>query len=75
MTAALEAAEVGALKVLRALYAHGALLTLKNSHGDGALELARWARDGERVRAWLRASGVQPNEPEEDERYQAEDTS
>ena len=64
---ALEAADAGRLKALKLLHEHGADLHAVNQHGDGALELSRWARDAEGIKAFLKSEGVVARVPEHDE--------
>eukprot|EP00967_Tisochrysis_lutea_P131290 scaffold228098_cov36-Tisochrysis_lutea.AAC.2 len=58
MTPFLEAADSAALRTLQALHRAGADIHATDEHGDGALEIARWGHDVERVRDWLHTIGL-----------------
>lgn len=59
-TAVLEAADAGALRCLQALHRGGADMHVRDEHGDGAVERARWTKQADAVREWLGSVGVQP---------------
>ena len=64
MTPFLEAADAGNVALLKLLHQHGADVHKVTSNGDGALELAKWARDSDEISEWLKGLGVKPQETE-----------
>ena len=64
MTPFLEAADAGNFALLKLLHQQGADVHKVTSNGDGALELAKWARDSDEISEWLKGLGVKPQEPE-----------
>ena len=65
MTAFLEAADGGNLPMLKLLHAQHADVHKVSSNGEGALELAKWARDSDDIAEWLKSVGVKPQEGHE----------
>lgn len=65
MTAFLEAADGGNLPMLKMLHAQHADVHKVSSNGEGALELAKWARDSDDIAEWLKSVGVKPQEGHE----------
>ena len=65
MTAFLEAADGGNLPMLKLLHAQHADVHKVSSNGEGALELAKWARDSDDIAEWLKRVGVKPQEGHE----------
>ena len=65
MTAFLEAADAGYLPMLKMLHALHADVHKLSSNGDGALELAKWARESDDIAEWLKGAGVKPQEHHE----------
>ena len=55
----------GNLPMLKMLHAQHADVHKVSSNGEGALELAKWARDSDDIAEWLKSVGVKPQEGHE----------
>ena len=62
MTPFLEAADAGNLPMLKMLHAEHADVHKLSSNSEGALELAKWARDSDNIAEWLKSVGVKPHD-------------
>ena len=66
MTALLLAAEASSLDTVKLLVSYRADVHARNLNDEGAIELSRWGRDSDELRAFFEEHGVKPPEHMDD---------